>query len=148
MRSRSPPLPADYVPPPRERYRRGKGRRYVPDVVARVRVLIERTTWPETAIAAQVGIGIGTVHRWKVTRGWRRPDGVPLATRKVGVARAGFTRRCREALLRVERLATVEAERLEGAAPPNEGAERARALAAAARDALRPARRRAVEASS
>lgn len=84
-----PPLPSDFVPLSAMRFKRGRGRRYVPDVVEKVRVLIGGTTWPEAAIAARIGIGVATVHGWKVRRGWRRPLDTSVSTRKVGLARAG-----------------------------------------------------------
>ena len=105
MRDRVPPLPPGYTPPARQRFRRPFGWPYVPDVVERVRVLVEGTTWSEKAIAARTGVGATTVHGWIHRRGWRRPPGASRSTRRVGLARAGFTRRLRHALARVEALA-------------------------------------------
>ena len=60
MRHR-PRLPAAPTTPlAKTRYRHGKGRPYTADVVDRVRVLVEGSTWPEAAIARQVGIGVAT----------------------------------------------------------------------------------------
>ena len=106
-------------------------------------MLVEGTAWPEAAIAARTGVGVGTVNAWKARRGWRRPEGASVSTRKVALSRAEFSRRCRVALGRVERLAAEEAERLRGAEPCDEAAlSRAKALADAARRARHPAQRR------
>lgn len=112
MRSRPnfPPPPTN--PTKGRRNRRGKGRPYSADTIEQVRVLVTGRTWPEAVIAAQVGVGVATVHGWKVRRGWQRPPGVSVSTRKVAPSRAGFTRRCREALRRIERLAAREVLRL------------------------------------
>lgn len=119
------------------RHRRGKGRRYVADVVERVRVLIVGTTWSEAEIARRVGIGVATVQGWKVRRRWQRPQGVSVSTRKVASARPDFTRRCYEAFGRIESLA----ERLASAEGANAlTQERARALADAARSVCCPGR--------
>jgi hypothetical protein len=119
------------IPPPlqRPRFRHGKGRRYVPDVVERVRVLIVGTTWPEEEIAERVGVGVATVHGWKIARGWQRPDGASISTRKVSLARAGLTRRCREALRTIEARAASEILRLgEEPTPDRERLNRAVAI--------------------
>ena len=107
------PRPHLIVKPPRpQRYRRGKGRGYVADVVEKVRVLLTGTTWPEDEIAERVGIGVATVHGWKIARGWQRPDGASTSTRKVGVVRSGLTHRCRGALRTIESRAAAEVLRL------------------------------------
>jgi hypothetical protein len=138
MRRRPDPLPTDYVPIPGQRYRRGKGRPYVPDVVEQVRVLVEGTTLPQAAIAARTGLGIATIHAWIHRRGWTRPPDASRSTRAVGVERAGFTRRLREALRRAEVLARGEAERLAREVIPDAAAiGRLQALADAARAAGR-----------
>jgi hypothetical protein len=138
MRRPHDPLPQDFVPVPGQRFRRGRGRRYVPDVVEQVRVLVEGTTLPQAAIAARTGLGVATIHAWIHRRGWTRPADASLSTRRVGVERAGFTRRLREGLRRAEALAAREAERLAGAAEPDAAAMRqAHALADAARAAGR-----------
>lgn len=114
----------------------------MPDVVERVRRLVEGTTQSEAAIAAHVGIGIATVHGWKVRRGWTRPADASRSTRAVDVHRAGFSRRAREALRRVEALATREAQRLQHQEPPDAATlARAVTLAAMARLARQPRRR-------
>ncbi|WP_375461368.1 hypothetical protein [uncultured Enterovirga sp.] len=142
MPHRVPPLPPGYVPPARAHFRRGKNwRRYVPDVVERVRELIEGTTWPEAAIAERVGIAVATVHGWKVRRGWRQPPDASVSTRKVGIERAGFTRRWREALRDLEALAFAEAARLADEEPVDQAAlSRAVAIIVAAQRAARPPR--------
>lgn len=138
MRYSPRPPPQTSEPPPRPRNRRGKGRRYVADVVERVRALIVGTTWSEAEIARRVGIGVATVHGWKVRRNWQRPPGVSVSTRKVSSDRAGFTRRWREAMRHVERLAgcLASAEGTDAAT-----IEKAKSLADAARIACHPARR-------
>jgi hypothetical protein len=112
------PPPPTGSPRPR-RNRRGSGRPYSADAIEQVRVLITGTTWPQAVIAAQVGVGTATVHGWKVRRGWQRPPGVPVSMRKVALSRAGFTRRCREALRRIERLAAREVLRLREGTDPD-----------------------------
>jgi transposase len=136
MRRRPDPLPPDFVPVQGQRFRRGRGRPYVPDVVEQVRVLVEGTTLPQAAIAARTGLGVATIHAWIHRRRWTRPADASLSTRAVGVERAGFTRRLREALRRVEALAGREAERLASEIEPDGGAiGQANALADAARAA-------------
>lgn len=129
--SRPPPLTSE--PQPRPRFRRGKGTRYVPDVVERVRVLMVGTTWPHAVIAARVGVGVGTVQAWKVRGRWQRPQGASISTRKVVSSRAGFPRRWREAVEQLEHLALAEAERIALADPADTTTlERAQAVAQAA----------------
>src|SRR3954468_7651808 len=152
MRDRPTPLPPGFTPPHNSRFRRVNGTPYVPDVVERVRVLVEGTGLPLTEIAARTGVGATTVHGWIRRRGWRRPPAASRSTRAVGLGRAGFTRRLGHALARVEALAARELEArarealaldplpLESLArgtDPNE-ADRARALV----EAVRLARRR------
>jgi hypothetical protein len=143
-------LPPGLNPPHNSRFRRVNGKPYVPDVVERVRVLVEGTGLSEKAIAARTGVGATTVHGWIHRRGWRRPSVASRSTRAVGLERAGFTRRLGHALARLEALAARELEALarEPLAPeplargtdPNE-AERARALVEAVRLARRRPRR-------
>ncbi len=147
MRRRHDPFPPDFVPVPGQRFRRGRGRRYVPDVVEQVRVLVEGTILPQAAIAARTGLSVGTIHAWIHRRGWRRPPDASLSTRRVGVDRAGFTRRLREGLRRVEALAGREAERRARAADSDAAAMRqmndlAEAARAAARERATPRRTR------
>ncbi|TDR94677.1 terminase gpP N-terminus-related DNA-binding protein [Enterovirga rhinocerotis] len=111
------------------------------DVVEQVRVLIVGTTWPEAAIAARVGVGVATVHAWKTRHGWRRPADASLSTRKVGLERAGFTRRCRAALRRLEAMAERESVRI-AETDDSERLSRARTLLGRVRAALRPVRSR------
>lgn len=136
-----PPPPVTSPPPRPQRLRRGKGRRYVADVVEQVRVLIVGTTWPEAEIARRVGIGVGTVHGWKMRRKWQRPPGVSLSTRKVATSRAGLTRRCREGLRQLEDMASGEVLRLSGQGDPKK-LSRAVALVVQTRNVLRPSRPR------
>jgi hypothetical protein len=152
MRDRPIPLPPGFTPPHNSRFRRVNGTPYVPDVVERVRVLVEGTGLPLTEIAARTGVGATTVHGWIHRRGWRRPAAASRSTRAVGLGRAGFTRRLGHALARVEALAARELETLAREAltrealargtDPNE-ADRARALVEAVRLARRRPRRAA-----
>jgi hypothetical protein len=147
MRDRPIPLPPGFNPPHNSRFRRVNGKPYVPDVVERVRVLVEGTGLSEKAIAARTGVGATTVHGWIHRRGWRRPSVASRSTRAVGLERAGFTRRLGHALARVEALAARELEALAREAlargtDPNE-ADRARALVEAVRLACRRPRRAA-----
>ena len=143
MRDRPIPLPPGFNPPHNPRFRRRSGNPYVPDVVERVRVLVEGTGVPLTVIAARTGVGATTVHDWIRRRGWTRPAAASRSTRAVGFERAGFTRRLGHALARVEALAVREIEDLARRNDPNE-ADRARAL----HDAVRLARRRPRRAAS
>ena len=148
MRTQPPPtLPPGFQAPFKEQRGRGKNwRLYRPDVVERARVLVEGTTWPEAYIAKRIGIGVTTVHRWKVARGWRRPEGTPLSTRKVAVGRAGFTRRCLEALRAIEFGAYADAARLADAPELDRKAlVRAITVVVMAQRLQRPPRRRKAE---
>lgn len=138
MRRRPEPLPPGFVPLKGMRFKRRPGRPYVPDAVERVRALVEGTTLPQAGIAARTGVGVATVHAWIHRRRWTRPFDASISTRRVGIERAGLTRRLRDALRRVEALARREGERLAGEAKPDGAAlDRAEALRAAAEAAFR-----------
>jgi len=92
MRDRPIPLPPGFNPPHNPRFRRRSGNPYVPDVVDRVRVLVEGTGLPLTEIAARTGVAATTVHGWIHRRGWRRPVAASRSPRAVALERAGFTR--------------------------------------------------------
>lgn len=135
MRPRFQDLPPGYVPPQALRFKGGRGRGYVPDVVERVRVLVEGTTLSQSAIAARTGLGVTTIQRWTKRRGWTRPAGTSRWTSTIAVERAGLTSRFRDAFERVEALARRESERLAGIDGPAMAEGAARRLAKAARKA-------------
>ncbi len=125
------------APPTNPRFRSGRGRRYVPDVVERVRVLVEGTALSQAAIAAKTGIGVTTVFNWTKRRGWARPAEAERWKPLVAAERAGFGPPLRAGFGRVGAMAERELARL--------AAERRRIaaeIAATARLAAR-ARRRA-----
>src|SRR4051794_21670724 len=85
------PDPLLNLPPPHaQRFRGGRGRRYVPDVVDRVRVLVEGSVFSLAEIAKRTNVGQTTVDRWMRRRGWQRPEQAPLSTRLVATARSGL----------------------------------------------------------
>ncbi len=52
----------------------GCGRPYRAEVVDRARALMEGTRLPFKAVAAELGIGRATLHRWRRRHGWERPE--------------------------------------------------------------------------
>lgn len=74
------------------RFRRVRGRPYVPDVAERVRVLVEGTGLSQAAIAARTGVGAATVATWMRRRNWTRPLDAYRCTRLVAADRAGLGR--------------------------------------------------------
>lgn len=140
------PAPGEEVPPDpnvpivsaptNPRFKRGRGRRYVPDVVERVRVLVEGTALSHAAIAAKTGLGVTTIHNWTKRRGWTRPLEAARWPGIVAVERAGFGGRLRAGFERVAALAECAA--LPRPDAVDEAAQAAaRRLAAAARYAAR-----------
>jgi hypothetical protein len=146
------PAPGEGVPPdpnvpivsplPNPRFKRGRGRRYVPDVVERVRVLVEGTGLSEAAIAARTGLGVTTIHRWRAERGWARPLAASPWTRTVAVDRAGLGEDLPAGFARVEALARRALGRLAGEEHEAARAEAGRLAAAARRTGRRYARTR------
>jgi transposase len=108
-RPSSPPLPP-FTPPHAQRFRGGRGRRYVPDVVERVRVLVEGSAYSQAEIAARTGIAQSTVDRWMRRHGWQRPAEAPLSTRLVATVRSGLGPRIAAAASRLAALAARLAE--------------------------------------
>lgn len=120
--------------PTNPRFKRGRGRRYVPDVVERVRVLVEGTALSQAAIAAKTGLGVTTVSNWTRRGNWTRPLEAARWKCLVRLDRAGLGPRLRSGFGRVEALTRRELGRVAGAANPDTGAtERVRRLAEAAR---------------
>jgi transcriptional regulator with XRE-family HTH domain len=90
----------------------------VPDVVERVRVLVEGTIYSQAEIAARTGIGQSTVDRWMRRHGWQRPEMAPLSTKLVATARSGLGPRIAAAASRLASVAARLAEADVAAADP------------------------------
>jgi transposase len=82
----------------------------VPDVVERVRVLVEGSAYSQAEIAARTGIAQSTVDRWMRRHGWQRPAEAPLSTRLVATVRSGLGPRIAAAASRLAALAARLAE--------------------------------------
>jgi transposase len=129
--SRPDPL-LNLTPPHAQRFRGGRGRRYVPDVVDRVRVLVEGSVFSLAEIAKRTNVGQTTVDRWMRRRGWQRPEQAPLSTRLVATARSGLGPGIAAAASRLAAVAARLAEADVAAADP-ETRERAGTIALQAR---------------
>lgn len=126
---------SSFTPLPNPRFKRGS-RRYIPDVVERIRVLVEGTGLSQAAVAARIGVSQSTV--WRLTRrhGWTRPAEVEPWTPILAATRAGLGRPLRIGYGRVEALAERERRRLLAAEGPDAAAVgRAARLVEAARQA-------------
>jgi hypothetical protein len=79
----------------------GKGRPHTGATVARVRYLFEHTDLTYAEIAAQTGVTLGTITRWKRQHRWRRPAYAPRATESVPDWRAGRRLKLRKLAVRL-----------------------------------------------
>src|SRR4051794_27814529 len=79
----------------------GKGRPHTAATLARVRHLFEHTDLTHTEIAAQTGVALGTITRWKRQLRWRRPAYAPRATDSVPDWRAGRRLKLRKLAVRL-----------------------------------------------
>jgi transposase len=104
----------------------------VPDVVERVRVLVEGSAYSQAEIAARTGIGQSTVDRWMRRHGWQRPAEAPLSTRLIATARSGLGPGLAAAAARLASVAARLAEQGIAEADPDSRV-RAGAVAAQAR---------------
>lgn len=134
MRRRPEPLPPGFAPHHAPRFKRFVGKPYVPDVIERVRVLVEGTALSQAAIAARTGIGATTVNTWIKRRRWTRPQDAARWPRAAALDRADLGRRFRLDFEIVQRLAEEAAGRLEQEMDPK-AVRRARDLAERARRA-------------
>ena len=97
----TPDEPAD--PPPAIAAQRapGRGRPHTGATVARVRHLFEHTDLTCGEIAAQTGVPVGTIGRWKRHHRWRRAAHAPRASESVPDWRAGRRLKLRKLALRL-----------------------------------------------
>jgi transcriptional regulator with XRE-family HTH domain len=79
----------------------GKGQPHTGATVARVRYLFEHTDLTYAEIAAQTGVTLGTITRWKRQNRWRRPAHAPRATESVPDWRAGRRLKLRKLAVRL-----------------------------------------------
>jgi hypothetical protein len=91
------------APPPAITAQRapGKGRPHTGATVARVRYLFEHTDLTYAEIAAQTGVALATITRWKRHHRWRRPAHAPRATESVPDWRAGRRLKLRKLAVRL-----------------------------------------------
>lgn len=97
----TPEEPAE--PPPAITAQRapGKGQPHTGATVARVRYLFEHTDLTYAEIAAQTGVTLSTITRWKRHHRWRRPAHAPRATESVPDWRAGRRLKLRKLAVRL-----------------------------------------------
>lgn len=97
----TPDEPAE--PPPAIATQRapGRGQPHTGATVARVRHLFEHTDLTCGEIAAQTGVPVGTIGRWKRQHRWRRPAHAPRASESVPDWRAGRRLKLRKLALRL-----------------------------------------------
>ncbi|HXO68127.1 MAG TPA: hypothetical protein VN838_04115 [Bradyrhizobium sp.] len=103
----TPDEPAEAPPAITAQRAPGKGRPHTGATVARVRYLFEHTDLTYAEIAAQTGVTLGTITRWKRHHRWRRPAYAPRATDSVPDWRAGRRLKLRKLAVRLR----VQAER-------------------------------------
>ena len=79
----------------------GRGQPHTGATVARVRHLFEHTDLTCGEIAAQTGVPVGTIGRWKRHHRWRRAAHAPRASERVPDWRAGRRLKLRKLALRL-----------------------------------------------
>jgi hypothetical protein len=97
----TPEEPAETPPAITAQRAPGKGRPHTGATVARVRYLFEHTDLTYAEIAAQTGVTLGTITRWKRHHRWRRPAHAPRATESVPDWRAGRRLKLRKLAVRL-----------------------------------------------
>ena len=97
----TPDEPAE--PPPAIATQRapGRGQPHAGATASRVRHLFEHTDLTCGEIAAQTGVPVGTIGRWKRHHRWRRPAHAPRASERVPDWRAGRRLKLRKLALRL-----------------------------------------------
>jgi hypothetical protein len=97
----TPDEPAEPAPPVTVQRAPGRGQPHAGATVARVRHLFEHTDLTCGEIAAQTGVPVGTIGRWKRHHRWRRPAHAPRASESVPDWRAGRRLKLRKLALRL-----------------------------------------------
>jgi hypothetical protein len=97
----TPDEPAEPAPAIAAQRAPGRGQPHTGATVARVRHLFEHTDLTCGEIAAQTGVPVGTIGRWKRHHRWRRPAHAPRASESVPDWRAGRRLKLRKLALRL-----------------------------------------------